>query len=182
MALLNELEYTGSIKIDNVELSNISRDLIHSVTTVIPQEFARIPGTVRDNVYPWDLQKNPDERSATDEQIIQVLQQVGLWPYIEQQGGLGILLAAVKLSGGEKRLLGIARGILHHQIAQTKLVLMDEATSELDKETETKVNAVMMEAFSGCTVLAVTHYSQILQDTQVLVEVRDGRLTVLRED
>lgn len=115
----------GSIAIDGLDISKISRDKIRSRLITISQDQFFLPGTWRQNIDPYD--------TATTEDIIAVLSKVGLLEVIvhtEQDGGEGLdgNFEEDRLSQGQRQLFFLARAILRGR-NQGKVVLMDEATS-----------------------------------------------------
>ncbi|CAI7588083.1 unnamed protein product [Penicillium palitans] len=87
------------------------------------------------------------------------LKQIGVWAAIESRGGLDALLEDHLLSQGEQQLFCVARAILKGQTSDggCQVLILDEATSSLDAQTDRRVQKVMREAFHDCTVSSVAH-------------------------
>jgi ABC-type multidrug transport system fused ATPase/permease subunit len=149
---------------------------------------------VRANLNPASLEqssragkeKTPSEDEAqlspiTDEAIIEALQKVGLSEQISTKGGLGAAMDEVSLSAGQKQLFSLARAILHQRQTGSKVVLVDEATSSIDHESDAQVQAVMGEVFGECTVVAIAHRVETIQGADVILEVENGRVAVVED-
>ncbi|CAG8088685.1 unnamed protein product [Penicillium nalgiovense] len=118
----------------------------------VPQDSFTLLGTIRYNADIMGL--------ASDSDITSVLKQIGLWAAIESRGGLDALLEDHPLSLGEQQLLCLARAILKRQTSDTgcQVLILDEATSSLDAQTDRRVvQKVMRDAFHDCTVFSVAH-------------------------
>lgn len=120
LALLRLLDPTsGTITIDSVPLSSLPRETIRTRLIAITQDQFVLPGTVRQNIDPFDV-------STTDD-IVEALGSVRLWDTVEKRGGLDVQFEEDMLSHGQKQLFFLARAILRKSIG--KVVLLDEATS-----------------------------------------------------
>lgn len=121
LTLFNILTPTsGSIAIDGLDLSTLRRETLRSRLICIAEEPFLFPSSVRDNLA-------LDSTILSDEDMINVLQQTGLWEAIEAKGGLDAKMEDMHLSQGSKQLFNIARALLRKD--QGKVLVMDEATS-----------------------------------------------------
>lgn len=111
---------SGNITIDGLDVSTIRRETLRSRLICIAEEPFMFPSSVRDNLA-------LDSITITDEQMVSVLQQAGLWEAVEVKGGLDAEMNEVHLSQGSKQLFNIARALLRKD--QGKVLIMDEATS-----------------------------------------------------
>ncbi|KAJ5756916.1 ABC transporter integral membrane type 1 [Penicillium nucicola] len=146
MSLLRMLEITqGHITIDNVDISTIKIAALRSQITVIPQSPFFLPGTLCDNFDP--------EGTVSKEQIIAAIKKVGLWDSILAKGGLDANLGALDWSFGEKQLLALARALT----TPSPLLILDEATSSVDWETENRMLDIIEQECAAQTVIAVVH-------------------------
>ncbi len=145
MRILEPLE--GSIYIDDVNISDLGLDDLRRKITIIPQDPMLFKGTLKENL---DLLGK-----YTDEELWQSLERVCMKEKFESENGLAteIKEAGENLSAGEKQLLCIGRAIL----AQTKIILIDEATSNIDPKTEQTILDTINNSFQDCTVITVAH-------------------------
>ncbi|KAF3012558.1 hypothetical protein E8E14_000617 [Neopestalotiopsis sp. 37M] len=147
LALLQMMEIRGGqITIDGVDVSTISCNDIRSHLNVVPQDPLLMPGTIRFNIDPFG--------NASDEDIVRALERVRLWSMISEQGGLGKEMDTAMWSAGQKQLLCLARALVRN----SKILILDEATSSVDSETASVMQEIIDTDFSDCTVLAVMHH------------------------
>ncbi|MGD8170240.1 heme ABC transporter ATP-binding protein/permease CydC [Vibrio sp. TRT 21S02] len=137
----------GSIEIAGQPLQQWSESQLRQAISVVSQRVDILNGTLRDNL----LMAKPD---ADDEKLSAVLVQVGLEKLLQDQGldtwmGDG----GRQLSGGEKRRVGIARALLHN----APILLLDEPTEGLDKQTEQQIMQLFEAHFTDKTVVFITH-------------------------
>jgi ABC-type multidrug transport system fused ATPase/permease subunit len=177
LTMLHLLDYTGSVVIDGVDISQISRQELRSRVTTLPQDPVTIQGSVRDNANPFEQACSTNEDGNADDSIIKAaLARVGLLDHIESRGGLDSDLAKLGLSQGQMQLFCLARAILHNQKTGSRVVLMDEATSNVDEETDRHMQGIMKEAFAGCTVIIVAHRLDTIKDADLTVELDAGKI------
>ncbi|MBC5787154.1 ABC transporter ATP-binding protein/permease [Clostridium sp. NSJ-27] len=140
--------YTGSITIGGIELSQIAESSLIRTITYISHNSYLLKGTVRDNL----LMGNPN---ATDQQLWAVLEQTNLADFLRQENGLDTLLQekASNLSGGQCQRLALARALLH----DTPIYIFDEATSNIDVESENDIIEQIHQLAKTKTVLLISH-------------------------
>ncbi|KRX07925.1 P-loop containing nucleoside triphosphate hydrolase [Pseudocohnilembus persalinus] len=138
---------SGTILIDGEDLNNIELKSIRQKINVILQEPCLFQGTIKENLDP--LQQN------TEEQIHKVIKQCRLEQLVQQRGGLNSSLEfqGQNLSTGQKQLFAIARAILK----KSKVVIIDEATANIDIQTEEFIQILLKKAFQDCTVITIAH-------------------------
>ncbi|KAK3380879.1 P-loop containing nucleoside triphosphate hydrolase protein [Podospora didyma] len=138
---------TGSILIDGVDVFSLPPDKVRAAVVALPQDPLFLDGSVRKNLDPFGT------HTEDDEVLLGALQKTGLKEVIEEKGGLDAELKADWLSAGQRQLLCLARVFLRN----SKVFLLDEATSRLDAQTEKVVNKLIKTEFKDWTVIVVTH-------------------------
>ena len=140
--------YTGSVTIGGVELREISEgSLLRNVTYVSHQSYL-FKGTVRDNL-------QMGKPSATDDELWAVLERVNLAAFLKTERGLDtpLLEKASNLSGGQCQRLALARALLH----DSPVYIFDEATSNIDVESENDIMAEIHKLARTKTVILISH-------------------------
>ena len=155
----------GTITIDGIDLPVIPREIIRSRIVTIPQDPFILSGSVRLNADPTS--------STSDESIIIALNKVGLWPIISERGGLDAEMTANPLSQGEQQIFCLARAMLK---TQGRILVLDEATSNVDAETDQLMQKLIREEFKGYTIITVTHRLDTILDSDRIVVLEAGRV------
>ncbi|KAF4814325.1 ABC transporter atnG [Colletotrichum tropicale] len=165
LSLLQMIEVTdGRIFIDGIDLSTLERSKVRSHVNVIPQEPFFMPGTVRFNL-------DPHSR-ASSEGIKTALDKVGLLSRIGMAGGLDAELEADGFSMGERQLLALARAI----ISNRQILVLDEATSSVDQETESMMQSIIDREFSEQTVISVIHRLRFVENYDKVLLLSRGEI------
>lgn len=140
--------YSGSLKIGAVELSEISEASLMKNITYISHSSYIFKGTVRDNL----LMGDPN---ADDKMLWNVLEQVNLSAFLKSENGLDTALteAGGNLSGGQKQRLALARALLH----DSPIYIFDEATSNIDVESENDIMSQIYALAKTKTVILISH-------------------------
>ncbi len=140
--------YTGQITIGGIDLARISEDCLMKHITYVGHQSYLFKGTVRDNL----RMGNPN---AGDDQLWQVLEQVRLADFLRAEQGLDtpIQERASNLSGGQRQRLALARALLH----DSPVYLFDEATSNIDVESENDIMAEIFRLAKTRTVILISH-------------------------
>ncbi|KAM7195580.1 P-loop containing nucleoside triphosphate hydrolase protein [Naviculisporaceae sp. PSN 640] len=140
----------GSILMDGVDIFSLAPSRVRTGIVALPQDPLFLDGSVRENLDPMK------EHSAEggDEALWGVLEKTGLKGLVEERGGLDTQLSVDWLSTGQKQLFCLARVMLRRG---SKVLVLDEATSHLDQQTERLVNQLIKTEFMDWTVLVVTH-------------------------
>ncbi|KAI8198964.1 ABC transporter [Colletotrichum sp. SAR 10_65] len=172
LTLLRLLETpSGSVQIDDVDLCSLSRKAIRPHFITLPQDPVTLPGSVRTNL---DPNASFDGESG-DKALVEALEKTFLWDdVIKSRGGLDAVFAELGLSHGQQQLLALARAILHKD--QSKVVLLDEATSSVDHGTDKMLQKVLREELASHTILAVAHRLDTIEDYDVVVVMDNGRI------
>lgn len=154
---------SGEILVDGVSLSSLPLELLRSRLAAVPQEALLLPGTVRYNLDP--------RGSLSDEEINLALADVGLvLPDLEQD------LESTHLSQGQGQLLALARALL---LRNSRVVILDEATSSVDAETEARMMSVIQRRMADCTVLAVIQKLDYLGFFDNVLVLDGGRMVYI---
>ena len=160
--------YEGIVKIMGTDLSTLAPESLYKFCTYISHRDWIFKGTIRDCL--WE--GNP---SATEEEMWNVLSQVQLKEFVEQNGGLDFQIQedAANLSGGQKQRLSIARALLHN----SEVYIFDEATSNIDVESETAILELLHKLKSTKTIIMISHRKENCKDADQIYEFENGTIT-----
>lgn len=153
--------YTGSIQIGGVELSEINEQSLMKNVTTVSHNCYLFKGTVRENLQ----MGNP---KATDAELLEVLKKVQLYDFLMEEQGLDTLLMekASNLSGGQCQRLAMARALLHN----SPIYIFDEATSNIDVESEELIMEQIRELAKTKTVIMISHrLANVVQADEIFV-------------
>ncbi|XP_067134883.1 ATP-binding cassette sub-family C member 4-like isoform X2 [Centruroides vittatus] len=166
-SLFRMTEPTGTITIDGIDTKDIGlRDLRSKIST-IPQDPMLFTGPLRRNIDPFN--------EYSDETLWNVIEEVQLKELIRKlPGGLNTHLTegGRNFSVGERQLICLARTILR----QNKILVMDEATSNIDKRTDSCLQKIIRERFKSCTVLTIAHRLHTIIDSDRVLVLDVGKL------
>ena len=158
----------GSVRFDGRDVRDWTLHSLRSEVGVVTQETYLFNGTIRENL----LYARPE---ATEEEMIEACRQANIYDFIEKQPeGLDTMVGnrGLKLSGGEKQRISIARALLK----DPALLIFDEATSALDSISEAAIQAAINPLIEERTSILIAHrLSTILAADEILV-VRDGEI------
>ena len=159
--------YKGSVKLNGRELTEFSSRSILDKMTMIGHDSWIFKGTVRENL----LLGKP---SATEEEMKEALKKVNLLSFIEAQGGLAMPLLSngSNISGGQKQRLSLARALLH----DTPVYIFDEATSNIDAESEEMIMEVIHELAKSRTILLISHRLANVVGSDCIFMLENGRV------
>ena len=159
--------YSGNIHIGEKELSNIKEESIMKNITLVTHNPNIFKGTVEENLR---MGKN----DATKEQMEEALRKVNLIEFMNEQDGLNtqLLEQGSNLSGGQKQRLNLARAILH----DTPVYIFDEATSNIDAESENEIMAVINKLAETKTVILISHRLQNVVKSDCIYAMKDGKV------
>jgi subfamily B ATP-binding cassette protein MsbA len=159
---------SGTITVDGVDLNKISLESYRSKLGVVLQDDFLFDGTIRENI----LFARPD---ATNDELNKAVEAAYVHEFAGRfEKGLDTVIGerGVKLSGGQRQRLTIARAIL----ADPRILVLDEATSSLDTESESLIQESLKSLLKGRTTFVIAHrLSTIRQADQILV-IEDGRI------
>ncbi|KAF6825097.1 ABC multidrug transporter [Colletotrichum plurivorum] len=163
----------GSIVIDGVDISLVPNKVLRRRLIAIPQEPLLFPGTLRKNLFPQGDGLEP-QHIPSDEVLVAALSKVSLWSAISLSGSLGTDVTNLALSKGQKQLLCLARAIVRKD--SSRVLVLDEATSAVDQETEEMMARIIEEEFAEHTVVSVVHRPQALRGLHKVVTLQDGKV------
>lgn len=169
--LLKEYEtFEGSILIDNVPIQEISKQDYFKYVAVVLQETEVFNFSLRENIYlagPGTENKEVELNKA-----LEIAHVNDFIPKLPQGVDTPIGEKGVKLSGGEKQRLGIARAVFK----QPQLLLMDEATSHLDLESEEKIQDSLHQFFHSVTAIVIAHRLTTIKEMDKILVIEDGEV------
>lgn len=162
---------SGAILIDGHDLRGVTIHSLRSQIGIVPQETMLFGGTIRDNI----AYGNPD---ATDDMIINAAHAANAHDFIsdEAQMPLGyetvVGQRGVQLSGGQRQRIAIARALLKNP----RVLILDEATSSLDTQSEQLVQDALERLMLGRTTLIIAHRLSTIQNAHKILVLQEGRI------
>ena len=158
----------GSIKIDGQDIRDVTQKSLHRSIGVVPQDTVLFNDTIYYNIaYGLDNASRAEvEKAAKDAQIHDFILSLpdGYETTVGERG--------LKLSGGEKQRVGIARTLLKNP----PILLLDEATSALDTETEREIREALTNASEGRSVLTIAHRLSTIADADRIIVLENGSI------
>lgn len=153
--------YRGELKLSGYEIKDIN---VYPYMTLVSLESYLFSGSLRDNL--------AMAKDVSDKEMNIVLEKVGVFDYVNEQGGLDmrILEGGKNLSGGQRQRLVLARALLK----DSPIYIMDEATSNIDVESENKIMEVLYELSKEKLVLCISHRLANLIHADAIYCLKDG--------
>lgn len=158
----------GEIKIDDVSINDISLDLLRGNIGMVPQEVMLFGGTIKENIA-------YGKPNATDEEINEAARQANALDFIEKfPEGMNTIVGerGIKLSGGQRQRVAIARAILK----DPAILVLDEATSSLDAESEFLVQQALDKLMEGRTTIMIAHRLATVRKADVIFVIQEGEI------
>ncbi len=158
----------GKIQIDGVDVREIDLDLLHQSVSMVLQDVFLFHGTVRENI----LFGKPD---ATEEEVIRAAEIANASEFIDHMpNGYDTLIGerGVKLSGGQKQRLSIARAVLK----DSPILILDEATSSVDTETEMLIQQALERLIKGRTTIIIAHRLSTVRNADRIVALEGSKI------
>jgi len=158
-------EKSGRILLDGEDINNFSVASIRKHISFVPQEPFLFEGSVTDNI-------RTGKEDAKKEEIIETSEKAEIKHLIENLKDPPVGERGELLSGGERQRVAIARALLK----DASIVILDEATSSLDSETERKIENAMKELMKGKTVFIIAHRLSTVKDADRIIVLKDGKI------
>jgi ABC-type multidrug transport system fused ATPase/permease subunit len=155
--------------VDGVDLRDLTPDALHRTVTVVAQDTYLFHGTIADNL-------RLARPAATDAELVAAARAAGAHTFVTAlPGGYDHPVGerGDTLSGGQRQRLAIARALL----ADTPVLILDEATSSLDSRQESQIVSALAEAARGRTCLVIAHRLSTVRHADRIVVLDDGRIT-----
>ena len=156
---------SGSIRIDGVPTSEMTRESVHDLFSMVLQDTWLFEGTVRENlVY--------NKTGVTDQQLEEACRACGIYHFIETlpQGFDTVLDDSIAISAGQKQLLTIARAM----IQGNPMLILDEATSSVDTRTELITQQAMDRLTEHRTSFVIAHRLSTIKNADLILVLKDG--------
>ena len=155
----------GAIMIDGVPISEIRRKDVHSLFTMVLQDTWMFEGSLKENIV-------YNRKNVSDEKVMEVLDKVGLKHFADSlpDGIDSDISENDSVSAGQKQLITIARGL----IEDAPLLILDEATSNVDTRTEEKVQRAMDELMKGRTSFVIAHRLSTIKNADLILVLKNG--------
>lgn len=161
------LGYQGSVTIEGKELSEIQESSLMDQITLVSHNSYLFKGTVADNL-------RMGKPNATEDEMKDALEKVNLWGFLQAQQGLftKVLEKGSNFSGGQCQRLVIARALLH----DTPVYIFDEATSNIDAESEEMIMDVIHKLAETKTILLISHRLANVVKSDRIYMMKEGRI------
>ena len=167
LLLKEEKVQSGQIELNGININNLSKNEILKNITCISNDSYLFAGSVKENLL-------MAKKNASDKELYRVLKEVQLDSFIKKEGGLDYMLLekATNLSGGQKQRLALARALLH----DSKVYIFDEATSNVDIESENAIMNVVKKLSKTKTVILISHRLANVKEAQNIYVLKDGKI------
>ncbi len=159
---------SGRILVDGNEIRDVRRDSLRRAYTMVLQDTWLFCGTIFENIV-------YGRENATMEEVRAAAKSARIDSYIERlPDGYNTMLSddGVNISKGQRQLITIARAML----SDTSMLILDEATSNVDSRTEIKIQQAMNELMRGRTCFVIAHRLSTVQDADLILVLKDGRV------
>lgn len=155
----------GNIYIDDIPISDLTRENIHGTFGMVLQDTWLFRGSVRENL-------TYGRKDVSDEKLLEICSECGLKHFIQTlPNGLDTVLDDnVTISAGQKQLLTIARAM----VEDAPMLILDEATSSVDTRTEAKIQEAMYKLTENRTSFVIAHRLSTIRDADLIIYMSDG--------
>ncbi|MDL2310641.1 ABC transporter ATP-binding protein/permease [Peptostreptococcaceae bacterium OttesenSCG-928-C18] len=156
---------SGKIKIDGIDISQITRENVHDLFCMVLQDTWIFEGTVRENIV-------YSKENVSDETVIRACKAVGIDHYIRTlpKGYDTVLDNKTSLSQGQKQLVTIARAMVEN----SPMLILDEATSSVDTRTEILIQEAMDKLMAGRTSFIIAHRLSTIKNADTILVMNNG--------
>jgi subfamily B ATP-binding cassette protein MsbA len=158
----------GRLLVDGHDVTKVTLPSLRSQMGIVPQETLLFSGSVKDNIAYGNLE-------ATDEEVFEAARNANAVEFIEklpQQFDTQVGERGVSLSGGQRQRIAIARALL----LNPRILILDEATSLLDSESERLVQQALEKLMKGRTTLVIAHRLSTVRNADIICVLERGRL------
>ena len=159
---------SGSIYVDGCEIGEIKRDSLRRAYTMVLQDTWLFHGTILENIV-------YGKENASMEEVRAAARAARIDSYIEHlPDGYDTVLSddGINISKGQKQLITIARAML----SESTMLILDEATSNVDSRTEIKIQEAMSELMRGRTCFVIAHRLSTIVDADLILVINDGQI------
>lgn len=160
---------SGAITVDGNNVKEITRSSLRKAYTMVLQDTWLFHGTIYDNIV-------YGREDATEEEVKAAAKAARIDTYIESlPDGYNTVLSddGVNISKGQRQLITIARAML----ADNSMLILDEATSNVDSRTEIKIQQAMNELMKGRTCFVIAHRLSTIQNADLILVIQEGKIT-----
>ena len=158
---------SGRILIDGVDTSKMKREYVRSLFSMVLQDTWVFNGTIRENIV-------YDKENVSDEELEKACKAANLWHFVESEpNGLDTVLSeTTALSEGQRQLLTIARAMVQN----SPMLILDEATSNVDTRTEILIQEAMDKLTEGRTSFVIAHRLSTIKNADLILVLKDGNI------
>jgi ATP-binding cassette subfamily B protein len=158
----------GEVLIDGQDITQVTQESLRRSIAYVPQEALLFHRSIRENIAYGKL-------NATDQEVIRAAKQANAWEFIKDlPNGLDTLVGerGVKLSGGQRQRVAIARAI----IKDAPILVLDEATSSLDSESEGLIQDALYRLMKGRTAIVIAHRLSTVAKLDRIIVLKNGQI------
>ena len=157
----------GDITVDGVSIKDMPRDEVHDIFGMVLQDTWMFEGSIRDNIL-------FSKKDVSDEELKRICKEAGIYHYVRTlPGGLDYVMGEdSNVSGGQKQLITIARAMAEN----SPLLILDEATSNVDTRTEEVIQRAMDKLTEGRTSFVIAHRLSTIRNADLILVMKDGNI------
>lgn len=157
----------GDITVDGVSIKDMPREEVHDIFGMVLQDTWMFEGSIRDNIL-------FSKQGVSDEELKKICKEAGIYHYVSTlPGGLDYIMGEdSNVSGGQKQLITIARAMAEN----SPLLILDEATSNVDTRTEEVIQHAMDKLTEGRTSFVIAHRLSTIRNADLILVMKDGNI------